>query len=266
MPFSSEAYEGLIDQPQSRHRTRATLDIAYLLGRSHRLPSGCLVWTGTKSRAGYGQVRCDGRTEYLHRLSWKIAYGDIPRGMEVCHDCPGGDNPACWEPKHLFLGTHLENMSDARAKGRLAGFRASPEQLPRGEHHYLARLTDERVREIRWLRSSGASLDAIARRMGVHVRTVHDVVQGVTWKHVQGLCLSEATGAPPDVATKGIRRGVQCRQSRLTDERVRAIRQWHASGDSQRAIADRLGVHFVTVSDVVRGVTWKHVEETDVHA
>jgi predicted transcriptional regulator len=51
-----------------------------------------------------------------------------------------------------------------------------------------ARLNDATVRDIRqryrrWSRTDGAS--AIARELGVHSRTVRDVVRGRTWSHVQ---------------------------------------------------------------------------------
>lgn len=76
----------------------------------------CLLWTGATYPYGYGAVRWDGRTQAVHRVVWQLKYGSIPAGMEVCHNCPGGDNPLCVE--HLFLGTHRENLVDAVTKWR----------------------------------------------------------------------------------------------------------------------------------------------------
>jgi hypothetical protein len=52
------------------------------------------------------------------RVSWKLHYGPIPDGKDVCHNCPTGDNPSCVNPKHLWLGTDSENIKDMYAKGR----------------------------------------------------------------------------------------------------------------------------------------------------
>ncbi len=79
----------------------------------------CWLWTGPSLPSGYGLifwrnggVRFQG---YSHRVSWEIARGPIPDGLFVCHAC---DNTKCVNPKHLFLGTHQDNMHDMVAKGR----------------------------------------------------------------------------------------------------------------------------------------------------
>jgi hypothetical protein len=76
---------------------------------------GCWVWTGARTRAGYGTLGVDGSTRYTHRLCYEEFVGPIPDGMRACHRC---DNPPCCNPEHLFLGTDQDNMDDMWAKGR----------------------------------------------------------------------------------------------------------------------------------------------------
>lgn len=83
--------------------------------------AGCWLWTGATVK-GYGQVHLrrgpGGRqhTVYAHRLAWTITNGPIHGALQVCHHC---DTPLCCNPKHLFLGTQQDNLTDARRKGRL---------------------------------------------------------------------------------------------------------------------------------------------------
>lgn len=58
------------------------------------------------------------------------------------------------------------------------------------------------------------------------------------------------------------RRGVKHHKAKLNPDLVRQIRKWKASGITYVGIQERLGwsVSQGTISAVLRGQTWRHVE------
>jgi hypothetical protein len=139
-------------------------------------PDACWIWTATPDTCGYGRLNVAGNWIGAHRLSWTINRGAIPDGLFVCHDCPDGDNPACVNPSHLFLGTVHENNADRDTKGRLFGKDRS------GERNGRARLTRHDVEIIRSRRvERGVTRGELAMEFGVSPRTIGDVLNGKTW-------------------------------------------------------------------------------------
>jgi len=133
----------------------------------------CWIWTGAKTRGGYGTLRRRPRGSIrAHRFAWEITYGELPRDVEACHLC---DNPPCVRPDHLFRGTKLENMQDCSAKGR--AFAHGPELRPG------AKLTPDQVAEIRQKYLAGGVLQReLAAQFGVNQQSVSNIVRGETWE------------------------------------------------------------------------------------
>jgi hypothetical protein len=77
----------------------------------------CLVWkAGIRGKSGYGSMRVGKKIIDAHRIAYFLFYGDIPKGLFVCHEC---DNRKCVNPAHLWVGTCQDNMDDAKYKNRL---------------------------------------------------------------------------------------------------------------------------------------------------
>jgi len=94
-------------------RYRAKVDV--------RGPDDCWPWTSPLRHDGYGQIGTGpgSRSTVAHRVGYELAYGPIPAGLVVdheCHnldpDCPGGScaHRACQNPAHFRLRTQGGNV------------------------------------------------------------------------------------------------------------------------------------------------------------
>lgn len=135
---------------------------------------GCWIWTGGACR-GYGLFKMGGRSYRAPKFSWRLAFGEVPPGLFVCHSC---DNPACVNPAHLFLGTHDDNMRDMVSKKRATGCPLRGEQSP------SSKLTSAQVIEIRAAKAAGMAYRPLCRLYGISYNTAWCVVNRRTWTHV----------------------------------------------------------------------------------
>lgn len=155
-----------------------------------RGPDDCWLWMGVCASNGYGQLAAGIRTTKTkkmlsaHRLSWEIENGyEPPAHLYVCHRC---DCPPCVNPRHLFLGTAMDNKADEMKKGRTArgersGARLHPERIARGERCATAKLTEKQVMEIRNLKLSSR---LTALRYGISKTNIKDIRRGRIWRHL----------------------------------------------------------------------------------
>lgn len=137
-------------------------EIASLKGRTPRLlrPMMC------------GQYRAVGtmtRKFYVHALVLEAFRGPRPEGMQARHlDGNRFNNRA----DNLAWGTPSENNRDKERHGTGG----------RGERNPMARLTQDRVKEMRRLHSAGGlTFKALASRFGVSAMTAWRAVQHHSW-------------------------------------------------------------------------------------
>lgn len=150
--------------PGSRGTIRERFD-----RRVVKTPS-CWIWAGGLRDRHYGSVSLGAKsagTDYAHRVSWKLHYGEIPTGMSVCHHC---DNPRCVRPDHLFLATHTHNMRDKTRKCRGANHTTSGKA-----RRFLG--PAERGLIFREL-AAGQTMRAIAEQLGVTRNCVSMIANG----------------------------------------------------------------------------------------
>lgn len=134
-------------------------------------PDACWPWTAARNY-GYGIIGITTTTvDRATRVIWRLMNGPIPAGMFVCHHC---DNPPCCNPKHLFVGTHRDNMADCKSKGR--------NWFGRGETGGNARLTEAQVLQIRAM--SGTTHREIAKLFGLNHKYVGMILRRKYWKHI----------------------------------------------------------------------------------
>ncbi len=137
--------------------------------------SGCWIWDRNLSSDGYAVLRLangrrgGGRNVRVHRLLYELVNDCvIPPELDACHKC---DVKPCINPQHIYPGTRLDNVTDARVRGRLAI----------GERVGGAKLTEAIVREIR---NSVLSGRALAVAHGVSPSLITMIRRRQIWRHI----------------------------------------------------------------------------------
>ncbi len=128
----------------------------------------CVAWPFGQSSDGYARIRKDGRMQEAHVIACERRHGPRPDGRQAGHVCNVRN---CINPRHLYWATPKENQGDRVAAGT----------HNRGERSGTSKLTESKVREIRWLAAEGLSNRELSERFGVATSTIWSVVKRVSW-------------------------------------------------------------------------------------
>ena len=189
-----------------------TTDRATLLALADRVeaasgPDACWIWPRKLDAAGRGRYWLDGKPMLAHRAVWTVLRGDIPAGAFLCHHC---DNPSCVNPKHIYAGTHADNMRDmverkryfaardrdgAVAAGRKSGLANT---WARGAGNPKAKLTQEQVGMIA---KDQRPTRFLADEYQVDRTTIQRIRRGALWNGPSGATTAAALRALAQEAT-----------------------------------------------------------------
>lgn len=133
----------------------------------------CLLWPYSRDSYGYGNIRIDGKPEYVHTVVATIKYGPRPDKYEVCHEC-GMGHLGCVNPKHLSYKTRQENCDDSLRHGT----------RPMGEKHWKSLLTEADVLEIA---KDTRSQSVISFNYDVSKGTINSIKLGKSWSWLTGI-------------------------------------------------------------------------------
>jgi hypothetical protein len=160
---------------------RRTLEERFWSKVDKRGPDECWPWLANRTKQGYGRFNIDGHNPRASRVAWMLIHGTVPSDVFVCHSC---DNPPCCNPRHLWVGTNLDNILDSVAKGRKKG---KTGLKVRGEANGQAKLTSDIVIEARrrYARRD-VSIRELADESDVCISTMARAINNTTWTHANG--------------------------------------------------------------------------------
>ena len=205
----------------------------------------CWLWTGTTDQHGYGQFWSKGRRYAVHRLSYRLAHGDIPKGLVLDHLCHGWDvnckaegnwcrHRSCVNPDHLEAVTHRENLLRGHGvSGEAARRTYCPQGHPYDEANTYFEGGTRRCRACREVRKAAArTVPPSAERM--HCPQGHPYDEENTYRRPNG-----------DRSCRTCRReqGRQSRQSQPARRKAQVLPPVSRTSEAHRlALSEALGL------------------------
>lgn len=142
----------------------------------------CWDWDNPTHAFGYGWFRVEGKNKLAHRVAKIISDGE-EKELQVLHSC---DNPACCNHNHLRWGTQKDNISDCIKRNRFSYPPRNGCNPPThyGEDNYNAKMTEEKVLQLRKERLCGVSAKQLSEKYGIKKITVYQIISNRTWKNI----------------------------------------------------------------------------------
>lgn len=138
----------------------------------------CIDWPGATSKTGYGHYKLGGRTVMVHEeaLRRRIPKPEEGRQWNAAHS--KGCARKCLNYRHLAWKTPKENQAD----------RIRDNTHSRGTACVTAKLTEDQVREIRRLYSTGThTQEALGRMYGVTQYQISTIVRRKAWSWLEDI-------------------------------------------------------------------------------
>lgn len=246
--------------------------------------NGCWLWSGCKSRGGYGHVHFNKKTWRANRLAWFLTHGEIPSRMVVMHLC---NNPSCINPDHLKIGTQSENIKYA--------YQCNPEPFSVSPGFSNPKPEDKEKEALERFWSNVEKCDDCWLWIGYksggygHIKFLGQQWKAhrLSWSLVNGpipkekyilhkcdvpLCVNPShlyPGTQSDNLKDAHRRGRYANagqppgekhaMARLTKEQVCTIHRRLEVGETHETLADEYSVTQGNISCIANGKSWKHL-------
>lgn len=142
--------------------------------------------SGHPAPNGYYRIALKGKWFSIHSLVAEAFIGPRPKDHQVNHKDGNKTNNRF---DNLEYVTPAENQQHAARlglspTGKRCGAYTKPESLPRGESQYLAKLSNDMVREIRAIPDEEWHGPTWAEKLGVQRSTLNRARAGKSWKHI----------------------------------------------------------------------------------
>jgi hypothetical protein len=144
-----------------------------------RGPDECWEWKASKQYFGHGEITIK-RIKQHPLKATRVVMADLGYidifdiNSFVLHKC---DNPLCVNPYHLYIGCHMDNMTDVAKSGKRKGDKANS-----------AKLSEEDVKFIKYQLKYNfrrGLVSKLARKFGV----THECIRGIKieryWTHIE---------------------------------------------------------------------------------